>query len=133
MCLDGRAVEIDCQIAPIISWLWSMGIETLNCCQGGGDVLAYIMFPPGDHAARFGRKVLAVGFHHGEHLVADAKVWGRCANVFIKEHFGVDRPEDWKWYWSCTYREKYGNFTITCRFPNGDIAELAQRIAACSG
>lgn len=31
----GRTVGIDVEIVPVISGLWSLGIRTASCCQGG--------------------------------------------------------------------------------------------------
>jgi hypothetical protein len=42
----GRTVGIDVEMLPIISSLWALGIETLECCQGDpGGLPAAVCFP----------------------------------------------------------------------------------------
>jgi hypothetical protein len=32
-CPQGFAIDIDVDIAPLIAWIWSLGVETRSCCQ----------------------------------------------------------------------------------------------------
>lgn len=50
---DQGPIEIDEEIAPIISHLWHEGIDTCYCCQGDKHQQAYIIFPGSEAACRF--------------------------------------------------------------------------------
>ena len=63
----GKVVAIDTEIAPLISHLWRLDFETLDCCQDARDVGAVIAFPDGDAwgflsiAAEFGSTDIRFG------------------------------------------------------------------------
>jgi len=107
--------QIDIELAPIILWLWKQGIETTYCCQGyrgeqGADRWervapgAYISFAPGNHASRFVKALVAIGFP--ENIMS---------TVFNSD------PD--MWHWECKYNS-CGDFSFVCRFPNKDISEI---------
>jgi hypothetical protein len=45
---DGDVVRIDCEIAPLIQWLWDHRMETFNSCQ---DNYGYVWIEFGIHSA----------------------------------------------------------------------------------
>jgi len=116
------AVEIDRELAPVIQWLWARGIETTHCCQGDPFQFAYIMFPPGPHALGFIEAMLGLG-------LPEQKVCGGCTDKFYRTVLKVD-PNNWPWRWECQwhFRHKYGDHTLTCRFPYRDIAKIVDRL-----
>lgn len=77
---DGRTVDVDEDIAPLVLALWAAGISTVASCQGDGDQ-AYIAFASPDDRRRFAEQVF-----HLEHLARwewsiDHEVEGHAESV----------------------------------------------------
>jgi len=129
--LGDKEIEIDCELVPIILWLWQQGIQTSYCCQGDDEQFAYIAFPPGQHARNFGHAIIRLGLPEAKaaHKFGEQnKVWGLGCHKFLRTHVGIAEPENWAWQWSCVYMEKYNDFVFTCRFPHSDIAKITERL-----
>jgi hypothetical protein len=99
-----KEAQIDIELAPIILWLWEQGIETTFCCQGGEGQCGYISFPIGDHASRFVRTLISLGFP--KHKIK-----------------GLPHIPSFQWKWECKCEED-GNFSFCFRFPNESVAEI---------
>ena len=48
-----NGIEIDEELAPLITKIWETGISTKYCCQEIAPGLAHIIFPTSDDAIRF--------------------------------------------------------------------------------
>ncbi|MFC5753862.1 hypothetical protein [Actinomadura rugatobispora] len=120
---DGRAVEIDVEIAPLVEQLWRLGYTTKLACQDAGEAILHggTRVAPSDRdrqsACHAGRAWIIVGVDDGPALL---KAVRSLASAGTWRSFPVTKGNDPEAWMSIT-------------FPRRDItaaAELLRRASA---
>jgi hypothetical protein len=95
---SGWTVEIDVEMAPIISALWRLGIVTSECCQGyppamvpsvPGRIPAVICFPTVGRVDEFGTL--------WRHRFRKGGQWATRLAVLLADAASDDRWRSWEW------------------------------------
>lgn len=122
--VDDTSAMIDRGIAPLIELLWTHGVRTSECCEGGGDEPAGIYFDDERELTRFATLVV------------------EGAGVALRRRMGLQLPEAKRgaWFYGISpYPYLYGGrwrgdvFSTYVLFPKADISLVCRAIVKATG
>ncbi|MGI8728876.1 MAG: hypothetical protein ACR2LK_02605 [Solirubrobacteraceae bacterium] len=128
---DGSTVDIDTDIASLLTALWSRGVETCQSCQESMPGMVWIAFERPESAIAF---LESVGLNNGAVAAADFDDYDsltvRALNPEIASPGGAGGPlSSWEWRWSALPMLETGTFAIAVDFPRADLPELMRRLS----
>lgn len=125
---DGRMIEIDVDLAPLIEGLWRHGVVTNQCCQENAPGLAWIGFPGPSDACAFLR---AVGLDDPAEVELDDydSLQSRC-NPWTVADTDASHRDPWEWRWAALLIPSEDTVQVSVEFPRHDLPELIRRVNA---
>lgn len=125
MKLAGAAgeVEIDAELAPVISALWKLGISTRQCCQYSElSDSAEISFPTASDMAAFVGAVFPAGYDESDEMQARISDWE------VYDPTSSPRRMGWRWIVAPEWGGGRWGFAGRVEFPASDLLSIIERL-----
>lgn len=119
----GGDVEIDVELAPVITELWALGVATRQCCQYDEfSDSAEISFPTASDMTAFVDAIFLGGYDETDEMQARIRDWE------VYDPAPSTRRTGWRWTVAPEWNGTNWNFVGRVEFPTSDLPTIVERL-----